>query len=87
MLLTKVKIKTKAKITRLFHMACTFINIFSEESQNLTLQAPTSQNSQTHSNNSLTNCRRIVLSMFDDFVGLVLKELTLRKQHVWFEIS
>ena len=36
-----------------------------------TLYAATSQNGQTHSNNSSANC----LSMFDHFVGLVLKGL------------
>ena len=37
----------------------------------LTFKAPTSQSGQIHSNNSPTNC----LSLFDHFVGLVLKEL------------
>ena len=36
----------------------------------LTLQAPTPQNGQTHSNNSSANCRRI-----DHFLGLALKAL------------
>ena len=39
---------------------------------NLTLWAPTPQNGQTHSNNSSAEC----LSVFDHFVGLVLKGLS-----------
>ena len=37
----------------------------------LTLQTPTQQNVQTHSNSSSPNC----LSVFDHFVGLSIKEL------------
>ena len=44
-----------------------------KNSPKLTLEAPTSQNGQTHSNNLLTNC----LSVFGHFVGLVFKGLKI----------
>ena len=43
----------------------------------LTLQAPTPEDGQTHSNNSSANEQpRNCLSMFDHFVGLAVKGLS-----------
>ena len=52
----------------------------------LTLYAPISQSGQTDSNNSSENCRRIVC-VFDHFVGLALKGLTLTLSFWWSRFS
>ena len=49
----------------------------------LTLYAPISQNSQTHSNNASANC----LSVFDHFVGLALKGLRLLVNTFWSNLQ
>ena len=52
-----------------------------KENAFLTLYAPISQNGLTRPNNPSANCQRIVLSVFDDFLGLVLKGLTSYRCH------